>query len=431
MASIFRGIFHRKQALAVFVPMVLLYASSYFQRTAVPGTIFNELQSENGFSALQMAGVGASFIYVYALSQLIVGMLADKYGGMRVIAFGGAVFCVGALVFPFCTDLWLIYLCRMFTGLGASTMYLSIVRETDRLFGRENYAVVLGAVYFIGYGGGLMGTLPFERLISVMQWRTGLIVVGTLSLVLFIWFFRMQRKFPKEPVRNVRLSFRPLGKIIKNPLSWLILFCGTVNFATYFIIQTVFGKKFLQDFAHMSSAGAAASIFALTFICMGVLFCSSLISRLLNNHRRPLLIFSTALCLAVTIMMALGTWCGAPAWIFVLGYLLYAAVSGFSVIFSMSEQEVNSHDSMTQSAGFINMANYFLVAVFSLLIGALLDAFLPEGAAAAGKTVIYPRAAYQTLFGLLILPATISFIGSFFIPETAGHFLKKSQLAKS
>lgn len=75
--------------MLLFVPLLLLYASSYFQRTAVPGTIFSQLQADLGLNAFQIAGIGASFVYIYALSQLVVGMLADKYGGARVVTAGG------------------------------------------------------------------------------------------------------------------------------------------------------------------------------------------------------------------------------------------------------------------------------------------------------------------------------------------------------
>ncbi len=40
--------------MLLFVPLLLLYASSYFQRTAVPGTIFSQLQADLGLNAFQI-----------------------------------------------------------------------------------------------------------------------------------------------------------------------------------------------------------------------------------------------------------------------------------------------------------------------------------------------------------------------------------------
>ena len=77
MSYFFRTLMKSRGSMLLFLPMLFLYASSYFQRTAVPGTIFNQLQTDLNLNAFQIAAMGASFIYIYALSQTIVGMLAD------------------------------------------------------------------------------------------------------------------------------------------------------------------------------------------------------------------------------------------------------------------------------------------------------------------------------------------------------------------
>ena len=423
MSYFFRTLLKSRGSMLLFLPMLFLYASSYFQRTAVPGTIFNQLQADLNLNAFQIAALGASFVYIYALSQTLVGMLADKYGGARIVTYGGLLFCAGTLTFPLLDSPSELYLCRMLAGLGASTMYLSLVKETDHIFGHKNYAVVMGVVYFVGYGGGLCGTLPFERLIAVFSWKNVLLGSGILSFLLYGLFLLGKRMVPPSGVTPGKLSFAPFLKVLCNPWSWLILYCATVNFAIYFIIQTVFGKKFLEDFTGMSSSGAAACIFALTCVCMTVLFSSSILSRLMRNRRKPLILFSTALCLLNTILMTLAIYFGFNGTVFAVCYLLYAVASGFSVIFSMSEQEVNSPDTMTQATGFINMINYLAVAVFSILVGILLDSF---GGQQVNGAVIYSKQAYLTLFLLLMIPAATSFLASFFIPETRGKYLHHS-----
>ena len=420
MSYFIRTLQKNRGAMLLFLPMLFLYASSYFQRTAVPGTIFNQLQSDLGLNAFQIAGLGASFVYIYALSQTIVGMLADKYGGARIVACGGVLFCMGTFAFPLLNSLGWLYFCRMLAGLGASTMYLSLVKETDHLFGHKNYAVIMGVVYFVGYGGGLFGTLPFERLIDYFPWRHVLLASGIFSIVLYSIFLLGKQHVPAPGISPGKLSFKPFLKVIRNPYSWLILYCATVNFAIYFIIQTVFGKKFLEDFTGMSSAGAAACIFSLTCVCMAVLFTSSLLSRLMRNRRKPLILFSTALCLLNTILMIIAIHFELNSAVFAICYLLYALASGFSVIFSMAEQEVNFPETMTQATGFINMVNYLAVAVFSMLVGMLLDSF---GGCEHNGAVVYSKEAYLTLFLLLLIPAAVSFFASFFIPETHGKYL--------
>ena len=72
MASFFENVKSNKHLFWAYVPLLLLYATSYFQRIGIPGTIFNELSSEYHFTATQIAGIGTAFICVYSICQLFV-----------------------------------------------------------------------------------------------------------------------------------------------------------------------------------------------------------------------------------------------------------------------------------------------------------------------------------------------------------------------
>lgn len=423
MSYFMRTVLKKKADVYFLLPVLLFYALSYFQRTAVPGTIFNQLQTGLDINAVQVAAFGAAFIYVYGTAQLFIGMFVDKYGGVRVLTAGGVLFCISALLFPFFHNLTVLYLLRIVMGLGASTIYLALVKEADYRFGHKNYSIMLGIFLVCGYTGGLFGTLPFERLAAAFGWRKVLIVIGVVSVATYLFMLIMKRTIPPEKVKtNLKLTLRPILAVLKNRLSWQICFSSTVNFSIYFVIQTVFGKKFLEDYAKMSSGNAAACIFALTLVSVVVLFVSGLISRLMRNRRKPLITLSAVLCLLDTALMFLAICFGFPAWVFAFCYLVYALIGGIAVIFTILMQEVNSPETITLSTGLLNGFNYISVAVTSLLVGLLLDLFAPE-AVAAGQPVIYPKEAYMTLFAILLLPTLASFFNVFFIPESNGKFI--------
>lgn len=431
MKSFFADIWSRKAALPVFISMMFFYAASYFQRTSVPGTVFNDLQVDYGLTGTQIAGMGSAYICVYAFCQLIVGILADKYGGIRVITCAGIVFCIGALGFPLvCGNsiyhLCLMYFMRVLCGLGSSGMFLSLLREIDHLFGRKNFSVIFGIMYFIGYGGGLCGTLPFSMLKEHFYWNHILIGAGIVSIILYIIFLLGKRSVPLEPVRQIPFSFRPLLFLLKNPYSCFLTFNSAVVFSCYFVIQTVFGMKFLLDFAKLSEKAASGTIFSLTLISMSTLLGGGILTRLMKNRRKPLVITSCGIVLFCNILMLVSILFRLPSCCFAIAYCLFAFASGLSVAFTLLMQELNSRDIMTQSAGFLNMAGYMSVAIFSILIGLLLDSFVDPAAFTGNKGVIvYPAKAYATLFVLLLIPTTISFIFSCFLPETKGHYVRE------
>ncbi len=408
--------------ILTFISLALVYSSSYFQRTAVPGQIFNELQAE-GLNGTEIGWISASFIYVYSLFQLFVGILVDKYCGSRVSLIGGLVLLTGVILFPLSHSLPMLYISRAIAGIGASCMYLSLVKEIDRLFDRKNYAMMLGVAYFFGYGGGLIGTLPFSRLCEIFPWRQVLLVVAGISVLFYIFFACCFFKSDLPKISREKLSLLPLLKIISNPYSWMMLFISSVNFCTYFVIQTVFGKKFLQDFAGMSGTASAGIIFALTLVCMFTILGTGIIVRYTGNRRKPWLFGATALILTNTLTMTAAIYFRWPGWVFAINYILFAVSAGVPSIFGMVMQELNSRSVMTQSTAVNNMGGYLAVALTAPLIGFLLEKI--SGNLPGNNT--YTQEAYFTLFAIVSAITFLSFIMAFFIPETRGHYIKKSR----
>ena len=75
-----------------------LYFFANIQRVAIPGAIFDRLQEELHLSAPGVTALGSSFMYVYALNQLVIGLFVNRYGGRRVMLPGALLFCLGSLL---------------------------------------------------------------------------------------------------------------------------------------------------------------------------------------------------------------------------------------------------------------------------------------------------------------------------------------------
>ena len=296
------------------------------------------------------------------------------------------------------------------------------MKECDHIFGRKNYSLILGVIYFIGYSGGLFGTLPFAGLCQHYPWQRLLLIIGIISAVCYGIFLLAFRKISLPPVREGNFSFAPLLEIMKNRYSLMACFCTAVNFSNYFILQSVFGMKFLQDVSGMGSSAASAIIFSLTLICMFTLLGGGILTRMLGNRRKPIVLMAAVIACSYTLLMLLSVYFRLPPVFFAIAYFLSALASGSSGTFVIVVQEVDSAENQTQSAAFMNMCCYLTVAIVSLLIGKLLDSFVDPALFASGKTVVYPREAYLWLFSLLLIPTGISLLFSCCIPETRGKF---------
>ena len=328
-------ILEKRQAFRVYIPLVILYFLSYFQRTSLPGTIFDTLSADLHLNASGMAALAASFVYPYAVCQIFSGALVDRFCGTRVVMAGGAVMLAGILLFPLSASLPMLCAARALTGIGSSTIFLALVRETDRLFGRKNYALIFGIAYFCGYAGGLSGTLPFERLCAAYPWRHVLFGAAAVTAAGYLALLGAGLRSKMPPVPDTPFSLKPYRNVIANPLSWRMILCANVNFCIFFVIQTVFGKKFLQDFAGLSSAVSAGVIFAMTLVCMGIMLTTSILSRLTGNRRRPLILGACGVTLLGTLLMVSAIRLRLPGWSFAAAYILFSAGAGIPQIFSM------------------------------------------------------------------------------------------------
>ena len=146
-----------------------LYFFANIQRVAIPGAIFDRLQEELHLSAPGVTALGSSFMYVYALNQLVIGLFVNRYGGRRVMLPGALLFCLGSLLFPLSDGAWL-YFSRALTGFGASSIYLSLIDETIRSF-RKNRTVAVSLVIMTGYAGGVAANRSLHPVLRAIRFH--------------------------------------------------------------------------------------------------------------------------------------------------------------------------------------------------------------------------------------------------------------------
>ena len=174
----------------------LFYFFANFQRIAIPGAVFDLLQHELNVSAPYITAFGAIFMYIYAFNQLVIGVLVDRYGGLRIMLTGGIILGLGALLFPISSNLPLMYFSRVLVGLGGSTFYLSLIRELKGCFSDKNFGIAISVMLCIGYAGGIAANAPFVFLMQYINWREILVILGFVILAGVILFALLSRNIP-------------------------------------------------------------------------------------------------------------------------------------------------------------------------------------------------------------------------------------------
>lgn len=384
-----------------------LYFLANIQRVAIPGALFNTLQSELGVSASWITGLGAAFMYVYALSQLGAGFLVERLGGRRVILAGAFLFCAGVLLFPLSHSLPLYYLSRMMAGCGASALYLSLVAETRRTFHESRFPLALSAVIFTGYAGGIAAGAPFVIGAQTIGWRPLLLLLGAGGILCWLVFAAacaLDRARAEKGRADALFSLRPFLELLRQPNNRAVCLCAGLHFGLYYVLQTVLGKKYMEDFLGLAPTKAAWVLSLMAILAALSGFVPVTLKELTGGRIRLFIIgagcMSAFVCGGLALMTGLGM--RSPA---VGGLLcLLATTASLSPIMIPLLYGTNTPEQAGLAVSLFNFSLYFFVALLGNAAGLLLGCFEPEP---RGGLLIYGQGAWTAVFAGLFLCALL------------------------
>jgi len=412
---------------ALVLSLAGLYFFSFIQRVGIPGSIFNDLQSEMNLDAAAVTRLGAIYLFVYASMQPFVGLLADRFGGSRVALASGVLLVAGAAMFPISHGIEGLYFSRALVGLGGSAMFLCMFKEASRWFSGRHFTVIVGSLSLVGYCGGLAGTSPFRMLADRDGWRSACLVLaaGTALFLALTGWLSWRIGHAASPVR-IGKPWRNTVDVLTNRLNLPVLAAFSLSSSVALCLQMTIGQKFIGDFCEITALEATKLTFVMMLFTLATLPVCGVVSKRFRNLRKPFLIFMAAAAVAGTALILVGIHWVMPPWFFLCALIPMAIGSGSTPVILSMMREQNHPQAVATSVGLLNASVYLMIALTTQVSGRVLEAFHSEAVITRASTV-YPPAAYGLLFAILLAIATISLIASLFSRETHGHI---SPLAK-
>lgn len=379
----------------------LFYFFANFQRIAIPGAVFDLLQSELSVSAPYITAFGAIFMYLYAFNQLIIGVLVDRFGGLRIMLTGGIILGVGALLFPISSNLPLMYFSRVLVGIGGSTFYLSLIRELRECFSDKNFGIAISVMLCIGYSGGIAANAPFVFLMKYINWREILVILALIILLGVIIFAILSTriKFP-EINRNVKLRTLPFRLVLHKKHNRNLFSFACCNFGISYAIQAIIGKKFLEDFCGMSTYKSALVLSAMAVIAAIFNIINASVCKMCHNHRvmflknASVITFGCLLVICICLIFNIKT-----DFIAIIFFILAANASLTSLLVPVLHLTNRKMVSGT-AVSIMNFCFFTMVGLLGTAMGFLLNLFAPEQ---KGNILVYSNHSYLAVFGLFFL----------------------------
>lgn len=389
---------NKKFGITLILLGTLFYFFANFQRIAIPGAVFDILEQELHVTAPYITAFGAIFMYIYAINQLINGILVDKYGGFRVMFAGGIILGIGALIFPLSSNFIIMCLSRALVGLGSSTFYLSIIRELREMVSEKNIGIAISVMLFLGYTGGIFANAPFVFAMKYASWREILVVLACVILVAGIIFALLlpNVKLPKVN-KNVKIRTLPFKLVLHKKHNRNLFSFACCNFAIFYTIQTIIGKKFLEDFCLMTPSKSSMILSSMAIIAAVFNIINAYVCKMTHNHRVRFLknashiTFGSLLLICLCILFDYRT-----DWIAVLFCILAANASLTSILVPVLHMTNKKLISGT-AVSIMNFCFFTMVGILGTLTGFLLNIFEPEK---IGNLTIYTNHSYLLVFGI-------------------------------
>lgn len=187
------------------------YFLAYFHRVS-PAVLALDLQREFHLTAAALGILSSTYFYPYALLQLPVGSLVDRWGTRLVVTGFIALAGVGSLLFGLAPSFGLAALARGLVGAGVAGVYIPALKAFSSWAGPQEFASVTGLLMAAGNLGALTATAPLAYAAARIGWRATSLGIGLLSLALAAWLWLILQPKPGQVGQEKRPEEDPPGE---------------------------------------------------------------------------------------------------------------------------------------------------------------------------------------------------------------------------
>lgn len=411
----------RVMAWTAFAFLNILYILACLQRVAVPGAIFNDLQSDLGMKGSLVAGLGSVYVMIYATVQIFAGMIVDRIGGKQSGILGGFFLAAGLCLFALAQSVPMLYISRAISAIGQSFFYLCVVKLCHLLFPPRQFGALIGLSMAIGMCGSVTGTMPTQRVSEWIGWRHAFMILGFISAFASIAMAVVLRKFHERRKGSSVVTWKSVVNLFNDHGRRCFMIFHFWCFPAFFVLQTILGQKFIQDYCGLPASKASLFTMLMTFSSIILCLASARILRMFNNRRKIPVYISVALPVVASVIMALGIKFGYPVWVFLTCFALMSISQCSSAATSALMSEITDTKTIAFSAAVRNFFPYAGCAIMGWICGAVLDKFAT--APDASGVIHYPHDAYLWCLALMFISGFIGVIVTIGIPETRGEHI--------
>ena len=390
----------RRRAWVIWGVGLSVYVLAVFHRTSL-GVSGLLAADRFDISAAQLSLFTVLQLGVYALMQIPVGVLLDRYGSKRLMLVGLTLMTVGQLAFAVADGFASGIIARVLLGMGDAMIFPSLLRLVALWFRVKQAPFVTQLTGMVGQLGAVASATPLSLALAQFGWGPTFAAAASLGLPLLCLVLLLVTDSPYRGQAvgriKVRALARTLGDVWGNPGTQLGLW---VHFSAMFgstVFAMLWGYPFLTSGQGLSGATASNLLIVMTVTGMAA---GPLIAAVTARvpYRRSQLVLGIVLVIA-SVWAVVIAWPGrAPLGLLVLLVVVTAVGGPGSMVGFDLARTFHPSDRLGRATGVVNIGGFLASLLAIGAIGLILDRLAPGGASEYTLTDFKLAMSVQFLF---------------------------------
>jgi MFS family permease len=161
------------------------YVLAVFHRSslAVAGLVATERFE---ISAAQLSSFVMLQLLVYAVMQVPVGLLVDRFGPRRTLVSGAVLLTLAQTAFAFAESYPAAVVARLFVGMGDAMTFICVLRLVNTWFGARRIPLITQLTGVLGQMGAIIAAAPMTLALATLGWTRAYLVAAGVGVVLVV-----------------------------------------------------------------------------------------------------------------------------------------------------------------------------------------------------------------------------------------------------
>ncbi|WP_342220557.1 MFS transporter [Rickettsiella endosymbiont of Miltochrista miniata] len=400
----------------------LFYCYEYFLRI-LPSVMTEDLLKMFNISGLAFGNLVAFYYYAYTPMQLPVGMMMDRFGPRKLLAFACLICAVGTYLFAH-HYLSTAQVGRFLVGFGSAFAFVGMLKLAAIWFPPSRFAFIAGMATSLGMIGAMTGDIVLSKLVFTLGSTVTLYISAVIGLLLTVclWYVIPEAKSVKttqEGGGTLTLSygefFQAVFKLCRNPQMWLVGVIGSLLYLSLSAFAEVWGIPYLIRTYGLSNSTAAVNI---SFIFLGWAIGSPLvgwISDKIGNRRHPIIIGALLGAFLFTLLIYFPFFSSHYLAIILFSFGLCSSAQ--IIVFPIA-RELNVQGLAGTAIAVTNLLVMLGGALSEPLIGKALD--VVTGTHVRGNLMAFSVESFQHALTIIPVAFVIAAVLAVFVKETRG-----------